>query len=45
MDLESAEQVEQQLPLLEVRLYYEEDGQHVAVNGCDVTPFLRTAEA
>lgn len=45
MDLENAEQVEQQLPLLEVRLYYEEDGQHVAVNGCDVTPFLRTAEA
>lgn len=45
IDLESAGQVEQHLPSLDVELYYEEDGQHVAVNGRDVTPFLRTAEA
>ena len=45
VDLEDETQVAQQVPQLKVRLYYEEDGQHVSVNGEDVTPYLRTAQA
>lgn len=45
IDLADEQQVSGALADLTVRLYYEADGQHVAVNGRDVTPFLRTAQA
>ena len=45
VNLEDEAQVAQQVPELKVRLYYEADGQHVSVNGEDVTPYLRTAQA
>ena len=45
VNLEDESQVAQQVPQLKVRLYYEADGQHVSVNGEDVTPYLRTAQA
>ena len=45
VDLDDEVQVAQRVPELKVRLYYEADGQHVSVNGEDVTPYLRTAQA
>lgn len=45
VNLDEEEQVAQMVPDLKVRLYYKEDGQHVSVNGEDVTPYLRTAQA
>ena len=45
VDLEDEAQVAQKISELNVRLYYEEDGQHVSVNGEDMTPYLRTAQA
>ena len=45
VDLDDESQVATQVPKLSIRLYYEEDGQHVSVNGEDVTPYLRTAQA
>lgn len=45
IDVAQEAQVAEKIADLDVRLYYEEDGQHVSVNGADVTPYLRTAEA
>ena len=45
VNVEEEVAVAEKLDDLTVKLFYEADGQHVSVNGEDVTAFLRTAEA
>ena len=45
VDVTYEKDVETALQGLEIRLFYDERGQRVSVNGEDVTPYLRTAEA
>ena len=43
--MEDQAKVEQGIRSMHLSLFYQEDGQHVTVDGEDVTAFLRTAEA
>ncbi|MBQ1367578.1 MAG: (d)CMP kinase [Firmicutes bacterium] len=45
IDVEDQAKVEQGIRSMHLSLFYQEDGQHVTVDGEDVTAFLRTAEA
>ena len=44
VNIEDAAAVAAGLDELSLRIFYAEDGQHVEVNGTDVSPFIRTVE-